>query len=67
MMMLLLFRFRHSLWMVEMIVVMCSDLGDLLLVPPPPGELLHDGDDGTVGRCSSVLPVREIMVPLPPL
>ena len=63
----LLLRFRHSLWMVEMIVVMYSDLGDLLLVPSPHGEFLHDGDDGTVGRCSSVLPVRGIMVPLPPL
>ena len=58
--MLLLFRFRHSLWMVEMIAVMYSDLGDLLLVPSPPGEFVHDGDDGSVGRCSSVLLVREL-------
>ena len=60
-------RLRYSLLMVVVIVVMYFDLGDLLLVPSLHVEFLHDGDDGTVGRCSSVLPVRGIMVPLPPL
>ena len=60
-------RLRYSLLMVVVIVVMYFDLGDLLLVPSPHVEFLHDGDDGIVGRCSSVLPVCGIMVPLPPL
>ena len=53
--------------MVVVIVVMYFDLSDLLLVPSLPVEFCHGGDDGPVGRCSSVLPVRGIMVPLPPL
>ena len=67
MMMLYMVRLRYSLLMVVVIVVMYFDLSDLLLGPSFPVDFCHGGDDGHVGRYSSGLPVRGIMVPLPPL